>query len=93
MLRFTGFFADQPVFNFCPDIAVDTGDIDNISFVLKHPNNPQPLEQEDSVITSFPTYVLTLQKATGISMDEFHVLFTQSDEPACFSTPYDIWPK
>ena len=91
MIRFVGFVADLPVYHFCPELQKGADDISHINLTLQYPDNPLPLEWDDAILSTQPSRAKSIQEAAGISVDEFYRLFTQTDEPACFDSPHDIW--
>jgi hypothetical protein len=92
MIRYDGTISDLPTYHFCFELKEGVGDIHRISLTLQHPDNPLPLERDDSILGSDSSRSVPIQNATDISIEEFHRLFTQNDKTYCFDTPHDIWP-
>lgn len=92
MIRYDGTVADLPVYHFCPELKVGADDISRIDITLQYPDHPLPLEQHDSILPTQPSRAMSIQDATGMSLKEFHQLFSQDEKPACFDTPHNIWP-
>ena len=91
MVRYEGTVEYGSVYHICPKLN-DGGDIIDIQLLLQAPDNSLPLERDDSIIGSERASILSIEKAAGISIDEFYRRFTQSGASGCFDTPRDIWP-
>lgn len=92
VIRYDGTVADLPVYHFCPELKEGSNDITVIRFVLQYPNHDVPLEATDSILKHDMWRVKSIQEATGMSLEEFHQLFSQDKKPACFDAPHNIWP-
>lgn len=66
---------------------------------MQSPNDERPLSESDSILILSETdeywagTVKPIDEAAGISVEEFYQLFMQTEEPACFDSPHNIWPK
>jgi len=92
MIRYDGAVADLPVYHFCPELKEGANNVISIDFTLQHPDHALPLELSDGILAHDLWRVKSIQDATGMSLEEFHQLFSQDEKPACFDTPHDIWP-
>jgi len=88
MIRYDSSVITSPTYHICPNM-----DDTNIRMTMQSPSNPQPLEWDDSILTHDRNTVRTIEEATGLSLEEFYKRFTQPDQPGCFDTPRNIWPK
>ncbi|MBN8657276.1 MAG: hypothetical protein J0M11_16210 [Anaerolineae bacterium] len=92
MIRYDGFIADEDTFRFCFNLNQGANDIDHIELTLQHQGYAFPLESGDSILSTYPTRGIPIQNVANISVEEFHQLFTQVEQPYCLETPHDIWP-
>ena len=94
IIRYDGGVADLPIYHICPTFGDSESAINRIDIYIQSPENPLPLYKSDSIL--YDEYgtdtVKTIQDATGLSLENFSKLLTQTDEPACFDSPHDIWP-
>ena len=94
MIRYDGLIQDLPMLHFCPELALGANNIHRIEITLQNPSNPRiPIGWIDSILGNEPERVKSIQEAANLSMEDFYELFSQSEKPACFDTPKDIWPK
>lgn len=92
MIRYDGFIADEEIFRFCFNLNPGANDIDHIELTLQYKDYAFPLEHGDSILGSAFPRGIPFQDITGISIEEFHQLFTQIEKPYCLETPHGIWP-
>ena len=77
-------------YEFCPTFSGEKANLGTGLALYAHtPDNPEPLEKLSSYSIES---VLPIDQAAGISVKEFYNLITQTEKPACFDTPRDIWP-
>ena len=85
-----GAIIDGENYHICP--RMDDEDIGEIRMLLQSPDNPEPLDRIDENTEWFRKSTKSIDKATGLSTEDFYQLFIQEEQPACFDTPIDIWP-
>jgi hypothetical protein len=99
IVRYDGIVRDLPIYHICPSLNTDSGQITRIHIYMQSPEDIWPLDKSDSklVLSETDEYwagtVKSIDEAAGISIDKFYQLFLQTEEPACFDSPHDIWPK
>ncbi len=81
----------QSIYRICP-AQNGPGGIVSIRLWLQSPHSKTSLEELAGVTRENLPYLRPVEEATGLSVDEFYALFTQSDAPACFESPRDMWP-
>ena len=81
----------QPIYHVCPTLR-GPGGIVSIRLWLQSPDSKTLLEELAGVTQEQLPYLRPVEEATGLSVEEFYTLFTQSDGPACFESPRDMWP-
>ena len=99
IVRYDGNVRDLPIFHICPSLNKGNGQITRINIYMQSPDDARPLSESDSILISSETdeywigTVKPIDEAAGISVEEFYQLFMQTEEPTCFDSPHDIWPK
>ena len=93
LIQYTGSVDNKSSYTFCPTFS-ETGNLGgSIQIYLKSSQDPRPLES----FTGYPPEILNNIKdiagVTGMSLDGFSAHIIQTNQPFCFSTPLNTWPK
>lgn len=77
----------------CPRFE-DGMDIQYMEVYLQAADDPRPLDEFGGVLDRH--YLIEqgkrIEEASGLNEEQFYELFTQTEQPACFTSPADIWP-
>jgi hypothetical protein len=90
MIRYEGEVEYGSIYHICPKL--EGGAIIDIQLLLQAPDNPLPLERDDSFVQLNKASIQSIENAAGINIDKFYKLFTEPGGSGCFDTPRDIWP-
>lgn len=78
---------------FCPRFE-EGMDIEYMEVYLQAADDPRPLDEFGGVLDRH--YLIEqgkrIEEASGLSEQQFYELFAQTEQPACFTSPADIWP-
>jgi hypothetical protein len=92
MIRYNGDIDYADTYHFCPEIGTN-GDIEEIFITIQTKTNIAPLEKGDEIFSSIRKYqkVLSYEQATGKTLKDFYLTFSQNEKPYCFDTPMNVW--
>ncbi len=79
------------MYKICPIFGKGGNTEDRITMILKSPDDGIPIENYEPAYNS--TSFLDLEKAAGITTEEFYKLFLQTGKPVCFNTLPSVLPK
>ena len=69
-------------------------DIENMEVYIQAGDDPRPLDEFGGVLDRH--YMIEqgkrIEEASGLNEEQFYELFAQTEQPACFTSPVDIWP-
>lgn len=92
LLHYTGLAEFQPIYRICPTFGAEGNIGIGLDMYLQSPENKAPLESLTNIQALGPSALLPIDKAAGLSVEDFYKLFGQNSKPVCFETPRDIWP-
>ena len=92
-IRYEGKVEDIPIYHICPEVNGNL--VNRISIYMKSPSNSQSLDSYDGILSNeyWNGTVLSIEEATELSIEEFYELFITSEQPICFDSPHNVWPK
>jgi hypothetical protein len=73
----------------CPTFGIEGNVEDDIALLLISPGKSDP---EDDQFNFFQSSANPIEKAAGLTSQDFYDLYMQSVNPVCFYTLPDIWP-
>jgi hypothetical protein len=85
----------KEIYTICPSFKINNIEEspDDIEIVLSAPTDSRQLETLTDLysIGSYP-YILPLEKAANLSIDDFYKSYLEKGSSFCFDTPMKIWP-
>lgn len=91
LFRYSGNVKYQSTYKMCPAFGEQGNLSDYLDIYLQSPDTDISLEQIPTVKYNAEGRI-SLEEASGISINEFYELFTISEVEPCFATPRSVWP-
>jgi hypothetical protein len=93
LIIYSGLVDLKSIYTFCPTFS-EAGNLGGrIEFYSKSIGDTKPLEDFTGLSPVKLTNPKDLDSITGMSLVEFATHYEQPNQPFCFSTPRNIWPK
>jgi hypothetical protein len=94
LIRTSGAVKYDAIYHICPDARTETEGMNGIDMFLQSAEDRTPLEEASGMPAGEEMeYIRPIEQAAGLAVDDFYKLFADSNGPACFETPRDIWPR
>jgi hypothetical protein len=94
LIRTSGRFMYDAIYRICPEVQTESEGMNGIDIYLQSADNRTPLEEASGMPAGEEMeYIRPIEQAAGLTVDDFYKLIVDSNEPTCFETPRDIWPR
>jgi hypothetical protein len=90
LIIYYGLVDYQPIYHICPYFS-ENGLIDSFELYMQSDKSTNPLENLTPFITKENLGALSIEEATGLSVQDLYNLYMNATGPVCFDTPRDIW--
>ena len=91
LVRYSGQVKYESIYKMCPVFSEQGNLSDDIDIFLQAPEASTSLEDLPTVKNN-TNHAISLEEATGISLNEFYEMFTTPSTEPCIETPKSIWP-